>query len=91
MKIWKLIPVDLDFHGWCGSSYKGEAIVRARNEEEARDIASLNFRIFAQKDSPAQQTPSSPWINHAVVKCEELENSKYSTDGPSELLEPKNI
>ena len=89
MKIWKLTPINLDFAGWCCSNYKGVAIVRAKNEEEARDIAKWKFWSLAEKISSAQETPSSPWDNPAVVECTELLNSNYPKDGPAELLEPE--
>ena len=88
MKIWKLSPLNLDFAGWCCSIHKDEAIVRAEDEEEARNIATQNFGIFAEK-VPCQETPHNPWNDSTVVKCIELDNSKYSTDGPAELLEPE--
>ena len=89
MKIWKLSPLDLDFAGWCGSRYKGDAIVRAEDEEEARKIANQRFFILPEKVSSCQETPRSPWDDLPVVKCIELDNSDYPTDGPAELLEPK--
>ena len=88
MKIWKLSPIDNDFVGWCCSTHKGDTIVRAKDEEEARNIATKNFSISAQK-VPGQKTPHNPWNDSSVVKCIELYNSKYSTDGPSGLLEPE--
>ena len=86
MKIWKLSPLDLDFAGWCCSRYQGDTIVRAEDEEEARNIATQNFGILAPK-VPGQETPHNPWNDSTVVKCIELDNSNYSTDGPAELLE----
>ena len=89
MKIWKLSPLGLDFAGWCCSCHKGDAIVRAEDEEEARNIANQRFLILAEKVSSCQETPHSPWKDSSVVKCIELDNSKYSTDGPAGLLEPE--
>jgi len=89
MKIWELSPLDLDFAGWCCSRHKGDAIVRAEDEEEARNIANQRFLILAEKVSSCQETPRSPWEDSSVVKCIELDNSKYSTDGPAGLLEPE--
>lgn len=88
MKIWKLSPLDLDFDGWCYSRYKGDAIVRAENEKKARKIAAYDFGNLTKKISGSQETPRSPWDNSKVVKCIELDNSNYTTDGPSKLLEP---
>jgi hypothetical protein len=91
MKIWKLSPLDLDFAGWCCSCHKGDAIVRAEDKEEARNIANQRFLILAEKVSSCQETPRSPWRDSSVVKCIELDNSKYSTDGPAGLLEPEDF
>ena len=88
MKIWKLSPLDLNFAGWCCSIHKGDAIVRAEDEEEARNIATQNFGILAPK-VPGQETPHNPWNDSTVVKCIELDNPNYSTDGPAGLLEPE--
>ena len=60
--------------------------IDATNEEEARNIATHNFGILAPK-VPGQETPHNPWNDSTVVKCIELDNSNYSTDGPAELLE----
>ena len=87
MKIWKLSPLDLDFAGWCCSTYQGDAIARAKDEEEARNIATKYFGILAEKVSSGQETPCNPWNDSTVVECIELDNSNYSTDGPAELLE----
>ena len=87
MKIWKLTPVDLEFAGWCCSIHKGDAIVRAEDEQKARRIATQQFGVIAEKVSSCQETPHNPWFDSTVVKCNELDNSKYSTDGPAELLE----
>jgi len=62
MKIWKLTPlVDFDTVGWCCSSHKGDAIVRAEDEKEARDLAVNHFSSLAIKHGPCQETPRSPW------------------------------
>lgn len=85
MKIWKLTPINPDF---AGSSYKGYAIVRAKDANKAREIVALRFLELTEKTSSCQKTPSSPWADPAVVECIELGNSKYSKDGEPELLYP---
>ena len=86
MKIWKLTPINPDF---AGSSYNGDAIVRAEDAGKAREIVALRFLELTEKTSSCQKTPSSPWDDPAVVECIELDNSKYSKDGEPELLEPE--
>lgn len=91
MKIFKLSPHDLGSVHWSSSSYKGLAIVRAEDEEEARDIATKHFLILARKRTPGQETPRSPWNDSKIVKCIEVANSKYSTEGDPVLLEPESF
>ena len=88
MKIWKLSLLDPNFAGWCDSDYKGNAIIRAENEKEARNIAASHFWSLSAKKGPCQETPCSPWDDPAAIECIELDNSNYSTDGPAELVEP---
>ncbi|MQY62124.1 hypothetical protein GH146_02400 [archaeon] len=88
MKIWKLSPRDLSSPGWRNSDYQGDAIVRAENEKEARNIAASHFRSLSEKKRPCQETPRSPWDDPVAIECIELDNSNYSIDGPAGLLEP---
>ena len=87
MKIWKLSPLDLDFAGWGCRPHHGDLIVRAEDEEKARNIATQKFRAAVPK-LPGQETPLNPWNDSTVVECIELDDSNYSTDGSAELLEP---
>ena len=89
MKIWKLSPlVDFDSVDWCCSSHKGDAIVRAENEKEARELAVNHFLSLAKYNGPCQKTPCSPWGDSSVVRCIELDNSEYSTGGLAKVLKP---
>ncbi len=90
MKIWKLSPLDLNFAGWGCRPYHGDLIVRAEDEEEARNIATQKFGAVVLKE-PGQETPLNPWNDPIAVKCIGLDNSNYSTDGPAELLEPEDF
>jgi len=89
MKIWKLSPINIDSAVWIGSYYKGDAIVRAKDEKEAKNIANQKLWSLVGKVSPCQETPHSPWLESSEVECIELNNSKYSKDGPAMLLEPE--
>lgn len=57
MMIWKLTPTDVESSHWRGSTYKGEVIVRAEDEDEARHLAQSSFGIARDarlsRDSPA--------------------------------------
>ena len=88
MKILKLFPLDPDSSDWRCSTHKGVAIVRADNEDQARDIARDNLNAIAKQESSCEKTPSSPWTNEEVVGCVPLDDSPYSIDGPPKLLEP---
>lgn len=91
MKIWKLSPLDLNSPDWCNGNYQDDAIIRAEDEKEARKIAVLRFFSLAIKNGPCQETPLSPWDDSSVVKCIELDNSEYSTDGPAKVLKPESF
>jgi hypothetical protein len=43
MSIWKLSPVDFQAEEWKRSRHQGDAIIRAQDEEEARDVAASRF------------------------------------------------
>ena len=45
MAIWRLTPVDLDDPSWEASSHRGYAIIRAENEDAAREIAQQAFGV----------------------------------------------
>jgi hypothetical protein len=88
MKLWKLSPIDPNSATWDSSCYKGDAIIRAEDEKEARSEAVHCFFNLVIYNGPSQETPRSPWNDSLVVQCIELENSEHSTDGPAELIEP---
>ena len=87
MKIWKLSPHDLSFPGWRNSDYQGDAVVRAEDEKEARNIAASHFWSLSEQVSSCQKTPCSPWDDPAAIECIELDNSDYPIDGLAGLLE----
>jgi hypothetical protein len=43
MPIWKLTPIDLEDEEWDRSIYKGDVIVWAKDENEAREVANCRF------------------------------------------------
>lgn len=90
MKIFKLYPlVDFDSLGWCNSKYQGDVIVRAEDENKAADLASEAFSSdIVTKNGPCQETPRSPWNDSSAVKCIELYDSEYTTDGLAKVLKP---
>jgi hypothetical protein len=85
--IWRLIPIDLDDPSWLTSSHRGPAVVRARDENTARQTAQEAFGL-PQRFRPGKGTPVPPWKRPEHVRAERLEASIYPADGPAEVLEP---
>lgn len=90
MAIWKLSPLNTGAPDWKASTYRGDVIVRAKNEKEARLCAMQRFTI-ATKKNLAEKTPTCPWTQSELVSCEELMESKYPAIGESTVLEPTRV
>jgi hypothetical protein len=87
MPIWKLSPIDLQAEDWKYSTYKGDILIRAQNEYEARDIAKGHFRRAARITT--LNTLLSPWPNPALVQCFQYESDgSWEADGLSAVLDP---
>jgi len=90
MSIFKIAPTEKESERWRASTYKGDVIVRAENEDEARiKEAQLKFANPTIITGPGQMTLRSPWIDLELVSCERLENSKYEENGPAGVLYPE--
>ena len=87
MAIWRLRPLNVDFPDWEISTYKGEVIVRAQDEEEARMRASGEF-ITSTDIKVGEKKTRDPWIQQDVVSCELLTGSQYPEHGESKVLFP---
>ena len=86
MPIWELQPIDPRDDNWRASTYCGRAVVRAKDKDAARGVAS---GAFAQIPSlEGHKIPIDPWLYEKTTTCERLKNTEYSEDGPEELLEP---
>jgi hypothetical protein len=59
---------------WEGSIYKGDVIVWAKDEKEAREVANCRFDKAARHPT---RTLCSPWLVPALVECVQL-----GVDGP---------
>jgi hypothetical protein len=88
MPIWELTPVDETSDHWRASTYKGHVIVRAKDEDEARELANLNF-VIATKRVPGGNTLYSPWKQSTIVSCRSVENSNYEEKGATGVLYPE--
>jgi hypothetical protein len=87
MPIWKLTPADLTDPNWQASSHRGFAIVRARNEAAARAAAAKAFDVKT-RFGPRRSEAAPPWKRPALVKAEQIEDSRYDAEGPAAVLEP---
>jgi hypothetical protein len=43
MRLWHLIPVELQAAAWQATIYKGPVVIRAESEQQARELACANF------------------------------------------------
>lgn len=87
MKIWELLPIDPSNDNWAASTYAGSVVVRAENEDRAREIASLAFDTAATK--PANGTVRyPPWRHPELVDCRELTDGSFDEDGDEAILDP---
>ncbi len=87
MRIGQLQPLDIRVHDWRASTYLGDVIVRAENEEDARHLAADAFGTVPEK-VPGQDTPVNPWLYPWLVEAEVLEESDYDPEGDEEILFP---
>lgn len=83
MPIWKLTPTDVRSDDWGGSTHKGEIIVRAPTESDARTKAGLTF---AKAQREPRNSPISPWRQEQLVTCTRLDDSGFDEDGPDAVL-----
>lgn len=85
MEIWKLTVLDKDNPDWDLSIYKGDLIVRAETEHEARMQATFEFTIGAQ-GNPGQPTRNNPWNQENVVGCERYSGTEFSRQGDPSVV-----
>ena len=83
MAIYKLFPVDHSPLKWQSCRYRGEAIVRADNEEHARQLGTHEFCI------PRPALTSSPWEDPQTVLCHPMNDGGYNELGPQKVLSPR--
>ena len=88
--IWRLVPIDLKSQNWEASTFKGELIVRACDESEARQIASLKFFIETERRL-GQNVSVNPWRDPTTVSCTRTSDSEHIAEGPSAILQRKGI
>lgn len=87
MPIWRLTPLDLSDPSWEASSHRSLAIVRARDEADARATAA---KAFDQKTrfQPGKGPRFAPWKRASLVRVECIDDPRYDADGPTVVLNP---
>jgi hypothetical protein len=85
--LWRLKPIDLSDPNWEASSHKGAVIVRASNEEAARQVADKAFAIKT-RFPPGHGVIAPPWLRPALVSAERISDPRFSSEGPDVVLEP---
>jgi hypothetical protein len=87
MPLWRLQPLDLSDPSWEASSHRGLVMVRAPDEEAARDEAQRAFGVKT-RFSPGAGVKMPPWQRAALVSAERVRDERYEEEGPTEVLEP---
>ena len=82
--IWRLKALRLSSPHWEASTYRGDVIVRAETEANARRLATQAFWIAT--DKPSLEVPANPWSHSWLVAAEVLEGSQFDPDGEEEIL-----
>lgn len=87
MMILKLNPTAVESDRWRASRYRGEVLARAKDEKQARTLATQHFRAVSEYVHGAD-TPLPPWPDPELVTCEVVDDWGIETDGPVEILSP---
>ncbi|MEE9140336.1 MAG: hypothetical protein V3U18_06110 [Alphaproteobacteria bacterium] len=87
MPLWRLMPLDLTDPNWQASSHRGRVVVRAPDEEGARNVAAEAFDV-PTRFKPGQGVLAPPWRRPSLVRVELIEDERYDLKGPTEILDP---
>jgi hypothetical protein len=87
MPVFKLSPVDLTDPNWEASSHRAAAIVRAHDEQTARAIAGKAFDV-STGFRPGRGLRVPPWMRPDLVTVERIEDPRWESHGPNEVLYP---
>jgi hypothetical protein len=85
--IWKLTPKVQNVPDWEASTYCGEVIVRACDQWEARQLATIEF-TSAAKAGRAQRTRVNPWNDSNLVACQPIKDCEFTEHGSPSVLAP---
>ena len=85
MRLWHLIPVDLQAAAWQATTYKGPVVIRAESEQQARELACVDFSAARL---PVASAVDPPWTRPELVRAEMVEDDlRYSAAAGPEILE----
>lgn len=87
MNIYVLKVVNTELSDWQASAYKGDCIVRASDEDDARRVATNHFHRAAEQSSNGL-VPTNPWSQGALVSCEPYSGAEYPATGNAGILFP---
>lgn len=87
MPIWKLDPVDLSDPSWQASSHHGPTLVRAPDEDAAREAAQEAFGVKT-RFPPGEGLKAPPWKRPELVTAELVTEGEPEPEGPTEILAP---
>ena len=87
MRIWKLTPISTDDPLWLESSHRARVIVRAPDEESAREEAQRRLGV-AGRFPPGTAFVGALWKRPNLGQAEIIDDSPHMTAGPLEVLEP---
>lgn len=90
MLLWQLTPVDPDDPDWEASSHCGKVVVRAPNEETARQEAERAYGVKT-RFQPGTGVKAPPWLRPALVTAERIADERFVPEGPTEILYPTQV
>lgn len=70
MPVFKLTPIDLDDPNWKCSMHSRPCLVRAEDEDQAREFATVEFKIGVGRNRELK-VRKSPWKDSDLVECTE--------------------
>jgi len=89
--LWELVPTAVDSSVWRFARYKGTVVVRARDEDHARVLASERFQTGPLPSEDGRGVViGNPWYSAMLVACNRLppNDARWPVEGPSEVVFP---
>jgi len=87
-KIFRLTPIDPTNENWLCTIHKAEAVVRAWDEQTARNVMKREFGICAPPRA-SLNTIYCPWGRAEHSHCVEITDGTYPAKGPEGVLFPR--